>query len=286
MNTDPEYLYQEALDLIEKEEYSEAADRLKIASKQNHIRALVELGSLYITGDGVPCSPKDAFACFRSAAEQGDSEAMCYLGRMYLNGDGTEQSDRKAFKWLSEAKDKGETDALSCLGFMYHEGKGCEKDIDKALECYVGAAEGGDPEGPYNAASVYLEKGDYSNAAKYFEMGAEDGDPGCMAELGLLYRDGKGVERSGDKAAELFDRAYQEGNPDGLFYKSTLFFNMIGMVWEAADNGSTKALNQLASQFRDDPAKVERLERTYKRLLESDPDVQSDYREFKRILGQ
>ena len=286
MDTDPESLYQEALELIEKEEYSEAADRLKIASKQNHICAQVELGSLYITGDGVPCSPKDAFALFRSAAEQGDAEAMCYIGRMYLNGDGTEQSDKKAFRWLSEAKDKGETDSLSCLGFMYHEGRGCDKDLDKALECYAAAAEAGDPEGPYNAASIYLEKEDYADAAKYFGMGADDGDPECMAELGLLYRDGKGVDQSGERAVELFDRAYAEGNPDGLFYKSTLFFDMTSMVWEAADNGSTKALNQLAAKFRDDPVKVERLERTYRRLLESDPDAESDYAEFKRIVSQ
>ena len=286
MDTDPESLYQEALELIEKEEYSEAADRLKIASRQNHIRAQVELGSLYITGDGVPCSPKDAFALFRSAAEQGDAEAMCYIGRMYLNGDGTEQSDKKAFRWLSEAKEKGETDALSCLGFMYHEGKGCEKDIDKALECYIAAAEAGDPEGPYNAASICLEKEDYENAAKYFGMGADDGDPGCMAELGLLYRDGKGVEQSADKAVELFDKAYAEGNPDGLLYKSTLFYNMTSMVWEAADHGSTKAMNQLAEKFKGDAQKIARLERDYRNVLESDPDAEADYQEFKRIISQ
>ncbi len=286
MDTDPESLYQEALDLLDKEEFPEAVDRLKLAAKQNHIRAQVELGSLYITCTGVPCSPKEAFALFRSAAEQGDAEAMGYLGRMYLNGDGTEQSDKKAFKWLSEAKDKGETDALNCLGFMYHEGRGCERSVDKALECYVASAEAGDPEGPYNAGSVYLEKEDYENAAKYFGMGADDGDPGCMAELGLLYRDGKGVEQSGEKAVELFDQAYAEGNPDGLLYKSTLFFDMTSMVWEAADNGSTKALNQLAKKFRDDPVKIERIERTYRRLLETDPDVGSDYQEFKDIIGQ
>ena len=285
ISSDTESVYSEALALLEKEDYAEAVDRLALAAKNGHIRAQVDLGTMYVTGTGVQCDPKTAFGYFRMAAEGGNPEAQSYLGRMYLNGDGTEQSDKKAFRWLSEASGKGETDALNCLGYMYHEGRGCDKSLDKSIECFAGAAEGGDPEAPYNAGSAYLEKEDYANAAKYFDMGVGLDDPECMAELGLLYRDGKGVEQSGERALELFDAAYEAGNPDGLLYKSTLFMNLIGMVWEAADHGSTKALNQLAAQFKNDPEKIARLKRDYEALLESNPDAQEAYEEFERIIS-
>ncbi len=285
ISPDTESVYSEALALLEKEDYEEAVDRFILASKNGHVRAQVDLGTMYVTGTGVQCDPKAAFGYFRMAAEQGDAEAQSYLGRMYLNGDGVEQSDKKAFKWLTEASEKGETDALNCLGYMYHEGKGCEKSLEKSIECFVKAADGGDPEGPYNAGSAFLEKEDYGNAAKYFDMGVGLDDPECMAELGLLYRDGKGVEQSGERALELFEAAYESGNPDGLLYKSTLFMNMIGMVWEAADRGSTKALNQLASQYRNDPEKVARIRRDYEELLKANPEAEEAYEEFERIIN-
>ncbi len=285
ISPDTESVYAEALALMEKEDYAEAVDRLILAARNGHVRAQVDLGTMYVTGTGVQCDPKTAFGYFRMAAEGGDPEAQSYLGRMYLNGDGTEQSDKKAFKWLSEASEKGETDALNCLGYMYHEGRGCERSLDKSIECFSKAAEGGDPEAPYNAGSAYLEKEDYENAARYFDMGVGLDDPECMAELGLLYRDGKGVEQSGERALELFEAAYEAGNPDGLLYKSTLFMNLIGMVWEAADHGSTKALNQLARQFKHDPEKVARLKRDYEALLEANPDAEEAYAEFERIIN-
>lgn len=284
IDVDPEQLFCEGTEFLENGQPEEAAERLLLAAKKGHAGAQVEMGKMYITGEGVTCSPKDAFGLFRSAAEQGDAEAQYLLGSMYLEGNGIEQSDKKAFKWLSAAAEQGETSALNPLGYLYYEGKGTERSIDKALDCFVRSSDAGDLEGSYNAGSICLEKEDYAKAAEYFELGSED-DPQCMIELGLLYRDGKGLAQSGEKANELFKAAYEAGEPDGLYYQSTLFLNLIGMVWEAADKGSTKALNQLARQYKDSPQQLERLKRTYEAVLEADPEKEPDYEEFEAIIG-
>ena len=54
----------------------------------------------------------------------------------------------------------------------------------------------------------------------------------------------------------------------------------------ATGNTMISLYDQLAEKFKGDAQKIARLERDYRNVLESDPDAEADYQEFKRIISQ
>ena len=57
-----------------------------------------------------------------------------------------------------------------------------------------------------------LRAGDYAAAYSEFRAAADQGDAAALFELGLLYADGRGVDRNVSRAAELYDQARLKGN--------------------------------------------------------------------------
>lgn len=53
---------------------------------------------------------------------------------------------------------------------------------------------------------------DASEALRWYQKAAEQGDAGAQLKLGFLYEQGLGVEKSADKALELFGLAADQGN--------------------------------------------------------------------------
>ena len=75
---------------------------LKKSAEQGYAQALVELGSVYCSGNPALNIPQDytmALDLFRRAAEQGYPMAQIYIGRMYENGWEVEKSKKKAEEW-------------------------------------------------------------------------------------------------------------------------------------------------------------------------------------------
>ncbi|MEJ7606672.1 MAG: tetratricopeptide repeat protein, partial [Bryobacteraceae bacterium] len=73
-------------------------------------------------------------------------------------------------------------------------------------------ATGGDAEAQFNLAKLYEAgrsglKKDYAEAAKWYRLSSEQGDPYAQASLGILHRFGKGVEQSNVKAYFWFSLA-------------------------------------------------------------------------------
>lgn len=67
----------------------EAADWLEAAAACGLVEAQLRLGRILLTGDGVACDRRAAFACFLSAAGGGNAEARNLQGRCFENGWGT-----------------------------------------------------------------------------------------------------------------------------------------------------------------------------------------------------
>jgi|KBSSwiStaDraftv2_1062776.scaffolds.fasta_scaffold801393_1 TPR repeat protein len=63
---------------------------------------------------------------FQALAEKGEAKAMIELGLMYHTGEGVKQDYGKAMEWYLKAFDKGNGDAYSNIGVMYRDGLGCE----------------------------------------------------------------------------------------------------------------------------------------------------------------
>ncbi len=63
---------------------------------------------------------------FQALADKGEDKAMIELGLMYHTGEGVKQDYAKAMDWYLKAFAKGNGDAYSNIGVMYRDGLGCE----------------------------------------------------------------------------------------------------------------------------------------------------------------
>lgn len=113
----------------------EAVDWPEAATACGLVEAQLKLGRMLLTGEGVACDRRAAFACFISAAGAGNAEAQNLLGRCFENGWGT--------------------------GI----------DRDAARNCYRQAAESGDFRGAHNYGCVLAADGCIAGALRWFERG-------------------------------------------------------------------------------------------------------------------
>lgn len=68
------------------------------------------------------------------------------------------------------------------------------------------------PEELFNLGMLSYDKQDFSKAKGYFEKACGLNNGGGCATLGMLYDDGKGVEKNLTKAAQYFSKACKLGN--------------------------------------------------------------------------
>ncbi len=57
----------------------------------------------------------EAYKIFKELAKEGDAEAMYYIGMLYYEGWGVEKSEEEAVKWWKRANRRGSLDAKYML---------------------------------------------------------------------------------------------------------------------------------------------------------------------------
>jgi TPR repeat protein len=116
--------------------------------------------------------------------------------------------------------------AMTLIGELYKEGLGARQDDAEAARWFKLAAERGDPEGAFSLALSHLQgKGVPSSVEKarpLLEQAARSGHPAALYQLGLLSLSGDLQDSA--KAADYFRRADEAGDYDatyalGLAYK-------------------------------------------------------------------
>ena len=100
--------------------------------------------------DGLAAYQRGDFATalekYRHAGQQGDVRAQLNLGGMYDSGQGVKKNYREAIKWYRLAATQGSPDAQFNLDAMHYAGLGVKKNIDEAAKWFRKAAGQGDPE--------------------------------------------------------------------------------------------------------------------------------------------
>ena len=119
---------------------AEDLQTLHTQAAQGYARAQRVLGSLYVSGNGVPQDYAQARQWFEKAAVQGDGIAQSNLGVLYDNGWGVPQDYTKARQWYEKAAVQGDGIAQSNLGGLYTQGRGVPQDYTKARQWYEQAA--------------------------------------------------------------------------------------------------------------------------------------------------
>jgi TPR repeat protein len=89
---------------------------------------------------------------------------------------------------------------------------------------------------------------------------AEEGDANAMYNLGLEYKDGKGVAQDYDKARQYFQKAADAGNPGALYNLGRLYLYVQGVAVDynkarelfqkGADAGNDYAVNGLGVLYK------------------------------------
>ena len=162
---------------------------------------------------------------FMSLAEQNDAEAQLYLASMYIQGKGVPYDDLQALNWCRRAAEQGNTQAQSLLGKIYLQGGVGFFNASNASSniCSLGVMI--QPEERISGV-LYptLFPQDYAQAAKWLHKAVEQGNADAQCLLGLLYRDGLGVEKNSLKEFSLFSKAAEQGNVTAQYNLGEIYY--------------------------------------------------------------
>src|SRR5579872_593361 len=105
---------------------------LKEIAYAGDINAQIQLGVIYLTGDGVAKDDAEAVKWLRKVADQESPLAGRYLAEMYFKGRGVPADSREAAKWLRMAADQGDAQSQHNLAVLYTQGEGVPRNLKEA----------------------------------------------------------------------------------------------------------------------------------------------------------
>ena len=226
----------------------EALEWFGKAAQAGSLEAQFEFGKALVMGDGLKQDIESGLKWLQTAAERGNRQATCFLAICHRRGITGKVDKEKALSMLFEAIKLGEPLALSKQGVIHLQGDGVKEDPEEAFLLFDKAAKFGDVVAQCNLALAYLMgKGVERDlpraevylraaAARRFECGlswsaqqpdvrfdhlaailrhlAQSGHAESQYWMGLLYAEGKGVQRDLSNALECFTIAAAAGHTE------------------------------------------------------------------------
>lgn len=210
-------------------DHAQAVGLYRRAAAAGVVAAETRLGDYFNFGLG-PVAEDHAKAVehYDRAARQGDLAGKTTLAFMHMYGRGVPRDAEKTIALMSEAAKAGYHYAQYRLAQILQTGEGVPQDMARAQGIpdlpgaeglYRAAAEQDNVSAQLALASLYATgEGAVSQnpeaQARWTRRAAETGLPKAQAALGLLYEQGRGVERSPERAAELYVAALKSGRLD------------------------------------------------------------------------
>ena len=201
---------------------------------------LYEKGMNSLMGVGISRNDLNALDYLRRSAELGYPQAQVVLGYLYDTGSVVTQDPGQAADWYKKAAKQDDRVADWVLGRLYFTGQGTPRDLNQAQVVLQRAANQEDPFGAHLLGMVLLERSQYAQAAKWFEKAAMQGLPQAQQQLGMLYKDGKGVTADKLQAYVWMLVSYDSGNTS----------NTSDILQLQADLGTTQ-VDQAKAKARD-----------------------------------
>lgn len=145
---------------------------------------------------------------YRKAAESGNSDAMVNLGTLYERGYGVPMDYEKAYALYFKAAQDNNYYACYNLGLCYQYGRGKDIDLTKAVYWYKKAEEaGGDQNGLCFKIGYILFTINDGECFSWLKRASESGNLIAEIGVGVCYAKGLGTEKNIDKAVEIFQKA-------------------------------------------------------------------------------
>ena len=167
----------------------------------------------YYTGDRVPIDIYKSAEWMRKAAEMGDSRSKNELFDILWSMN-TPESFAEMIPLAERHAAEGDGEAMMRLGRAYRDGKGVPKDLDKAAEWMRKAVDAHIAWAKNELFDILWSMNTPESFAEMIPLikgHADTGDGNAMGRLGRAYRDGKGVPKDLDKAAEWMRKAVDAG---------------------------------------------------------------------------
>jgi uncharacterized protein len=201
-----------------------AVELFEKAAVAGHVRAQINLGILYMRGQGMPADLIQARAWLEKAAASGDPQALYTLGRALSESAGQAVADPvRAADLYRRAAEKGNALAGLRYGLALSEGNGVKRDPVAAQRWLIQAQEGGIPEAALAmgdlAARTPATRDKAANekivqsALSWYQGAANAGVPSAQFKLANAYFAGVGVPRDPAQALSWYTRAAQQGLP-------------------------------------------------------------------------
>ncbi len=196
-------------------------NKLKAATDNGCVSALITLGNCYLTGQFVDQDLDSAAKCFQKAAESGLAKSQYNLGICYFNGFGVEQDIQKAVDLFIQAANQGYAEAQYNLAICYFQGAGVAQNFQEAFQWFQKAAEQGIAEAQSNLGYYYLNgmavEQDVKTGIEWLTKAAKQGSAFAQHNLGICYGTGQGVEQNAQTAVEWLTKAAEQGFVDSIF---------------------------------------------------------------------
>ncbi len=163
-----------------------------------------------------------AYEIFMELARNEDQHAIMYLGDMLMNGQiiGDQLTELQSF--LGKEAKRGWGAVFFNLAAMYERGLTVEKDLKMAIFYYNQACDQLVPQAHVNLAYIYTnqEPLDIPRALQHLQEAIDLGSTNACNTLGLMYMNGKSVEKDLTKAFGYLMAAAREKNEEA---KKNLF---------------------------------------------------------------
>jgi TPR repeat protein len=146
----------------------------------------------------------EAIDLYKKAAEAGDARAMVSLGLIYESGDGLPKDIKAANDLYAKAAARGNADGAINLAVALMGGAGVERDVPRALSLLKGASAGGSAIATYDLGVLAQQgvNGDRAQALALFRQSAALGDPRGYLAAAILLDEGRGVGKDPTAAAD------------------------------------------------------------------------------------
>ena len=190
---------------------------------ENRAIELYNEGYRYYTAtDGYPLNYRRAYEYFKQSADLGYGDAINYLGCMHLDGVGVEKNSSVAVEWFKKGVQAQNHWAMYNLGRLYALGEGVPQNEKLALELFKKSyALGKNPKSAYFVGCDLMEKKDYLEAAKLFQLSANHTNlPEAWHNLGILFKN-RNISRNGEShlqsAYNCFIKAANQGFAQSMY---------------------------------------------------------------------
>jgi TPR repeat protein len=174
-------------------------------------RAMYELGRAYAANRQMP----EAMGAWRKAADKGSTSAMVELGVLYGTGNGVTKDEAQARKLFERAADAGNPRGVSNLAAL--SGGGAASDPARARELLAKSAET-NAEAQYQLGLMMADgtggPRDDARARSLFEKAAAQNHPGALERMGAFTQEGRGGPKDSSAAKAYYERAAALGDED------------------------------------------------------------------------